>query len=143
MATMREPAPQPPESLERKLLKFDVSENWGDTNQHDALQKFLETNALWGDEFRYGWAESSSSTERELRNAGMAESQPRANGDSLMLFTKKDSRDFYADADFFFKGRKVVVVYAIDGLRQTGSGRSYELLDRSALVAIVGPVFNL
>ncbi|MEK6837609.1 MAG: hypothetical protein AABX69_03075 [Nanoarchaeota archaeon] len=140
MATIQQPPHQPPKILELRLLDFNVSENWRHTNPHDALQKLLETNVLWGDQFRYGWAESSFSTDKELMSAGAAASQPRGTDDSLVLFSEKDSRDFYAHGGFF-EGRRVVVVYALDRLQQTGP-RSYRPLDSSALVAIVRPVFK-
>ena len=137
---------QQPKGLELKLLDFDTRSLESPSNQgfskHELLQKFLEANGIWGDQFRYGWVESSFSTDRELMRSGVTASQPRANDGSLVLFGKKDSRDFYADARFFEKGRTVVVVYALDKLKQTGP-RSYRLLDTSGLVAIVRPVMPI
>ncbi len=83
---------QPAKGLELKLLNFNVSEIPGDTSPHDALQKLLEANDRWGDQFRYGRVESSLSASRELMSTGVAASQPRANDGSLVLFGREDCR---------------------------------------------------
>lgn len=136
---------QPSEGLELKLLDFNTgsleSLSSQGYNQHDLLQKLLETNGRWGAQFRYGWSESSFSADKELMSEGVSASQPRRGSGSLVLYTTNDCRDFYADAHFL-EGERVVVVYDVNKLKQTGP-RNYRLLDPSGLVAIVRPVMPI
>lgn len=134
-----------PQSLELRVLNFNVPSDW-DTpflpghNPHDQVQRFLVDNERWGDKFRYGSAASNLTTDRQLMSLGKADSQRTANDGSLLLYSPADSRDTYCNAGFF-NGERVIVVYGLAQLEQTGP-RSYQLLDKGGLVAIVRPIFK-
>lgn len=134
-----------PQSLELKILDFKIPSSW-DTpflsshNPHDQVQRFLADNERWGDQFRYGSAASNLTTDRQLMSQGKAASQPTANEGSLLLYSPADSRDHYCGLGFF-NGESVIVVYTLAKLEQTGP-RSYQLLDKDGLVAIVRPIFT-
>lgn len=135
-------------NLEFRALNFEVPADWAmatgsgtysGANPHDKLQKFLEEHGLWGEQFRYGCADSTFPADRELREKGVSTSQLNPDG-TVNLHSVKESRDYYCN-EGFFTGRKQVVIYSLQKLESKGP-LSYLVLQQSALVAAVRPVMQ-
>ena len=92
---------------------------------------------LWGDQFRYGCADSNFTADRELREGGVSASQLRPDG-TVTLHSRSDSRDHYCNARFF-EGRQQIVIYTAERLKHI-SAMSYKVTTPSALVAVVRPL---
>ena len=140
MATNKTPPQSLEQSLELRILKFPVDRNSPDSSPHDAVKNLLIANGRFGHRFRYGSADSNLLTDEQLRERGVADSQPRASDGSLVLYLSIEDVGSYCGRDFF-NGKKVIVVYDKRMLEQT-LPRSYWLLSHDAVVAIVMPTFT-
>ena len=135
-------------NLELRVLNFEVPADWAmatgsgtdsEANPHDKLQTFLEKHGLWGEQFRYGCADSTLPADRELMEKGVAASQLNPDG-TVNLHSVKESRDYYCNKGFL-TGRKQVVIYSSQKLERRGP-LSYLVSQQSALVAVVRPVMQ-